>query len=224
MEPHHNKPYVDAPEKQRHRHAASRRAATGQDGLPGVVLAAAARDAGAWCTLVEQFTARLRAVARAHRLAAHDVEEVVQTAWLRLVEHIESIRNPDAVGAWLEVTAVRESRRLVHNGRREMPAPPDSLEESAIPAVGERRLVADECRTALGRALARLSHGQQELLRALLAEESPSYAAIAVRLGIPVGGIGPTRARAIERLRSDEALMRTLGEPREALAESWSET
>jgi RNA polymerase sigma factor (sigma-70 family) len=220
MQPYHSKPYLDALDQQRHRLAASRRAAAGHEGLTGVVLAAAAHDARAWCTLVERFSTRLRAVARAHRLAAHDAEEVVQTAWLRLLEHIDSIRDPGAVGAWLEVTAIRESRRLLRNAQREMPAPPDTLEEPAVPPVAEPSLVAGECRAALESALDRLSRGQRQLLRALFAEDAPSYAAIAAQLEMPVGGIGPTRARSIARLRSDEVLMRTLREARDALADT----
>jgi RNA polymerase sigma factor (sigma-70 family) len=217
--PHHTTAYLQAVAAERQRKAARRRTGAAHAGLSGVVLAAAARDAGAWCTLVEQFTARLRGVARAHRLASHDADDVVQTAWLRLLEHIESIRDPDAVGAWLEVTATRESRRLLRGGKREMPAPPESLDEPAIAPVDEQRLAAAECRTALDRALDRLSTGQELLLRVLLADDGPSYAEISAQLEIPIGGIGPTRARGIERLRSDEALMTTLGDSRDALTE-----
>lgn len=180
------------------------------DDTERLVLAAAEGDATAWSALVERFTSRLRMVARLHRLAAHDADDVVQTAWLRLLEHIGHLREPCAVGAWLEVTVTRESRRLVRNAKREAPTPTESLAEPAAPPVAEQRLMALAGRTALARALDRLSHRQGQVLRALLGDAERSYAELSAQLGIPIGGIGPTRARAIDRLRCDQALMSAL--------------
>src|SRR5215213_4871672 len=87
--------------------------------LERVVRAATVGDASAWSALVERFAARVRSVARRHRLATQDVEDVEQTTWLRLVEQIDRVREPSAVGAWLETTARRESLRLIRAGRLE---------------------------------------------------------------------------------------------------------
>ncbi len=172
-----------------------------------LVVAAASGDAGAWSHLVERFTARLRTVARLHRLAAHDAEDVVQTAWLRLVEHIGDLREPCAVGAWLEVTARRESQRLLRTAKRETLKPTDELDEPAEAPMLEQRLLAVARGAALARALDRLTFRQRQVMRALLGDGTRSYAELSAELDIPVGGIGPTRARAIDRLRCDEALM-----------------
>ncbi len=175
--------------------------------LDRLVVAAAEGDASAWCTLVERFTARLRTVARLHRLRAHDADDLVQTVWLRLVEHISDLRDPCAVGAWLDVTATRESRRMVRNASRERPTPAESLAEPSTTPIPEQRLVAMARGVALAGALERLTRRQRDLMRALLGNAERSYAELSAELDIPVGGIGPTRARAIERLRCDEAFM-----------------
>src|SRR5215218_6556750 len=79
------------------------------EGLEQIVRAAAAGDDHAWTLLQDRFTKRIRAVARGYRLAPQDVDDVAQTTWLRLLEHIGAVRDANAVGAWLETTARRES-------------------------------------------------------------------------------------------------------------------
>jgi RNA polymerase sigma factor (sigma-70 family) len=170
-------------------------------------MAVAEGDACAWSTLVDRFTSRLRTVARRHGLATHDTDDVVQTAWLRLIESIGDLRDPGAVGAWLEVTARRESLRVVRDAKRETPTPAESLPEPVTASNPSQRLVAAERGAAFVRALERLTHRQRQLIRALLEDAERSYAEISAELSIPVGAIGPTRARALERLRSDETLM-----------------
>jgi RNA polymerase sigma factor (sigma-70 family) len=173
--------------------------------LERVVRAAKAGDAGAWSALVERFTARVRSVARRHRLAAHDVEDVVQTTWLRLLEHIDGVREPSALGAWLETTARRESLRTANTGRREELTDAEPLADAVEP-VDERRLADRERRVALGAALEQLAPRQRALLSLLLADPVPSYGEISRTLDMPIGSIGPTRARCLARLRRDRAL------------------
>jgi RNA polymerase sigma factor (sigma-70 family) len=172
--------------------------------LDHLVSAAKTGDAEAWSALVDRYTARLRCVARGHRLPAHDVEDVVQTTWLRLLEHIDRVREPHAVGAWLETTARRESLRIVRSGRREELTDVEPVE--AVAPVDEQRLASTERRAALATAVDRLPCRDRALLGLLVAEPAPSYADISDRLDMPIGSIGPTRARCLERLRRDAAL------------------
>src|ERR671939_1184885 len=76
-------------------------------------------DQEAWNAIVDRYTNLLWSVARGHRLGTADAADVVQTTWLRLVEHLQEIREPDRLTAWLITTARRENLRLVGLARRE---------------------------------------------------------------------------------------------------------
>ena len=168
-----------------------------------LVQAAAAGDQFAWNTLVDRFSGLLWATARAHRLSAVDSAEIVQTTWLRLVEHLDRIREPERVGAWLATTARRESLRLIRRGSREFAASgvADLDGRSDAPVGGA--LLAAERDDALWQAFAALSERCQALLRLLMAERPPSYEEVSGALGMPIGAIGPTRQRCLDRLRRD---------------------
>src|SRR5659263_468082 len=71
-----------------------------------LVAAAAGGDATAWRAIVERFEQLLWAVARGHRLGQSEAADVVQTTWLRLVENLDRIRDPDHLGAWLATTCL----------------------------------------------------------------------------------------------------------------------
>src|SRR3954471_721330 len=88
--------------------------------VKALLLAAADGDAQAWNALVERYNGLVWAVARTYRLGGADAADVVQTTWLRLVEHLGDIRNPDGLGAWLATTARRECLRMLRSGQREV--------------------------------------------------------------------------------------------------------
>jgi RNA polymerase sigma factor (sigma-70 family) len=180
--------------------------------LDQVVAAAATGDEHAWALLRDRYAVRVRTVARLHRLAPHDVDDVAQTTWLRLLENISKLRDANAVGAWLETTARRESLALLRQRKRERPTEDAFLADQPSEPVDERRLVAAEQRTALTSSLRQLPRHQQRLLGAMLAEPAPSYAEIATSLKVPIGSIGPTRARLLARLRRDRRLALAIGE------------
>lgn len=145
-------------------------------------------------------------MARAHDLAYADAADVVQTTWLRLVENLGRLRHPERVGGWLASTARHECLRVVRRSARERPAeflhegdePPSAPSaESAVLNRAGRALVLD--------ALGALSERCRTLLRMLAATPSPSYVDVSTTLGIPVGSIGPTRARCLDRLRRELA-------------------
>lgn len=200
---HHHPDYVAAFQQER---VAARRRVTGGRDLHGLVEAAAAGDRRAWTAIVDQFAARVRRVARTCSLAPHDVDDVEQATWMRLFESIGSIQNPAALGAWLETTARRESLRAIGRNARERPSDEDLLVNEPVEPVAEQRVVASERHAAMSSALQRLPQHQRELLTMLVSEPSPLYGDIARALRIPIGSIGPTRARAIARLRRDRKL------------------
>lgn len=171
-------------------------------------LIASDRPAGSWESFVERVSARVRAIARAHRLSPHDVNDVVQAAWLRLLEHGEQIREPAAVEGWLHTTARRESLRILRQGARARPTDPSALGDPAAPDPPDDELDHEQRGAALRTAVAGLPRRQRELMALLMADPAPSYADIARAMDMPIGSIGPTRQRCLERLRRDPAVAR----------------
>jgi RNA polymerase sigma factor (sigma-70 family) len=198
---HHHPDFLASAQADRLATPAGRRLAADPEELEILVRRASCGDPRAWSAIHGRFAARVRAIARLQRLTPHDVEDVVQTTWLRLLEHIDAIRDPSGLGAWLETTTRRESWRLLRAGHRERPTDMELLPDEPVPAVAEEQLVEAERREALEVARRHLPPRQQELLSMLLSEPAPSYAAISRTLGMPIGSIGPTRARCLTRLR-----------------------
>lgn len=168
-----------------------------------IVRAAARGDQRAWNELVERYTNLLWGIARAHRLGPADAADVIQTSWLRLVEHLPRLTNPAGVGAWLATTARRECLAAVRRADRCQAS--DQLESLAGADSREldAGLLTAERDAHLWRAFNRLPDRDQALLRLLMTEPAPSYEEIAAALGMRIGSVGPTRARALERLRRE---------------------
>jgi RNA polymerase sigma factor (sigma-70 family) len=155
----------------------------------------------AWAVLVDRYSCRLYAVARSFSVDEATAEDLVQTAWLRLLERGEQVRDPAAVGAWLATVVRNEARRRLAR-RREIPTDVtlNTRPDGADPV--DSRLIRDERVRALGIAFAHVGRECQQLLRLLVAEPAPSYDEIAAAVGRPRGSLGPTRRRCLERLRA----------------------
>lgn len=179
------------------------------DDVGGLVLAAAGGDAGAWRALVERFSGLVWSVARGHGLSAADAEEVYQTTWLRFAEHVGRLKEPDRAGAWLATTARHECFRVARARTRvdltgDLDAlPPQVDDRSPETAVVESEESAAELAVLRGvwESFQALPARCLRLLRALLATPPPSYADVAAAFEMPIGSIGPTRARCLARLR-----------------------
>ncbi|HTP22093.1 MAG TPA: sigma-70 family RNA polymerase sigma factor [Solirubrobacteraceae bacterium] len=169
--------------------------------ITGLVDGAGAGDQRAWDRLVQEFGSLIWAIARAHRLGDADAADVSQATWLALLRHIEKLNNPAGVGAWIATTARRECLRVLRGGQRSVLFGDDCPEhESPDPEPGHALLIAERD-DALRRAFSRLRAADQALLRLLTADPAPSYDEIAAALDMPIGSIGPTRQRALTRLR-----------------------
>jgi RNA polymerase sigma factor (sigma-70 family) len=170
--------------------------------VAALVGSAAAGDHCAWGQLVEEFQGLLWAVARAHRIADADAGDVIQTTWMRLVEHLDSIEHRGVVGAWLATTARRECLRVLRKSSREVPCDELCEPEPDAPEIDGDLLRAERDAAVWG-AFGRLRNSDQALLRMLIADPQPSYEEISAALGMPIGSIGPTRGRALERLQRE---------------------
>lgn len=167
-----------------------------------LVLRARAGDSSAWDALVASLANRVWAVARAHGLSKADAEDVFQLTWMRLVTHLDTIREPSRVGAWLASTARHESLRILRRSSRQIPSgddwdldtpdPSAPSPESAVVAAGEKR--------AVWEGVAALPPQCQRLLRLFMVDPPMTYEDVSSALNMPIGSIGPTRRRCLERL------------------------
>jgi RNA polymerase sigma factor (sigma-70 family) len=163
--------------------------------------AASEGDQGAWEAIVARFERLVWATVRAHRLYAADAADVSQTVWLRLVENLDRIREPERLGGWLVTTAQRECLRTLRLRSRELPTDSGDTFDLARDDPVSQQVVTRERDRALLRALAAIDERCQVLLRLLLVPSAPSYEELGAALDMPVGAIGPTRARCLEKLR-----------------------
>jgi RNA polymerase sigma factor (sigma-70 family) len=169
--------------------------------LGALIRAANSGDQSAWEAIVDRFTGLVWAIARAHRLSPAGAADVAQTTWLRLVENLDRIQDPERLGAWLATTARRECLRHIRLRARELPTGADGLFEAPVEDRVAERMIARERNAAVSRAFARIGERCQALLRLLASPESLSYEEIGAALGMPIGAIGPTRARCLDQIR-----------------------
>jgi RNA polymerase sigma factor (sigma-70 family) len=171
--------------------------------IAALVKAAAAGDQHAWNGLVDKFASTVWAIARGYRLNAADAADVSQTTWLRLVENLNRIEQPERVGAWLATTTRREALRVLRMAGRQIPNGDDFevLPDIATSVSPDRGLLAAERDRLVTGLVEQLPERSQLLLRLLSADSPLSYRDISEALSMPIGSIGPTRARALEQLR-----------------------
>ena len=188
--------------------------------LVEIVAAARAGSGAAWETMVERFDGLVAAIARRCRLSEADVAEVRQTTWLRLVENLDRIEQPERLAAWLATTSRRESLRIAT--RRAVVSLNDALYLKADEEVGalDAGLLKDEQVRSIRMATERLSPRCQRLLGLLMGDHDLPYKAIAEQLNMPIGSIGPTRGRCLEHLRQILAEMELSQNPPVQLADT----
>lgn len=207
----HHKALADSIQAERLAAAAARRLPPADAGqLERMVHAAADGDAAAWHWLVNRFKTRVLRAARAQGLTHHDAEDAAQATWARLFRHIRRIREPSSLAAWLTTTARREGLRIRNRAPREEPMGDGLALDVPVALDHDRGLVAAARREAIAVALRDLPERHRALMRALLVEPLPSYAEVSASLGIPIGSIGPIRAKCLARLRGHETLRELL--------------
>jgi RNA polymerase sigma factor (sigma-70 family) len=173
-----------------------------------LVSEAAAGNQAAWDDLVEGFSGLVWSVVRAHGLYGAEASDVCQTVWLRFVEHVRRLREPERAGAWLATTARHECLRVLRRrGRTTAMAEPPEVPDVSADADPGTKIVAGEEHALLMAGLDGISGQCQQLLRLLLVDPPLTYDEISLMLDMPKGSIGPTRQRCLVRLR---AVMTTL--------------
>lgn len=166
-----------------------------------LLAAAGSGESAAWNELVERYARLVWAVARGFALSATDAADVSQTTWLRLVEHLDKLREPEHLGGWLATTARHECLRILRRSGREVVGVDADIEIETGEPTPEAVVLENERDRILWLSLGEISQRCQVLLRALATVPPPSYQDISAALGMPVGSIGPTRARCLDRLK-----------------------
>jgi RNA polymerase sigma factor (sigma-70 family) len=177
-----------------------------------VELVAAARqgDERAWGEIVDRYSPMLIGVLQRYRLTPAELQDVAQTVWLRLIENLDRLIQPRALPGWIITTARREALRSLAVGRRADPSDPQSdlwTSRLAIDDDPSEAVELEERRVALLAGFASLTDRQRCVLLLLCQDPPLSYREVSERTGLPLGAIGPTRARALERLRHAPSIM-----------------
>lgn len=166
---------------------------------------AAGSDESAWRALVDRFSGLVWSITRAHSLSSTDGADVSQTVWLRLVDNLDRLREPERVGAWLASTTRHECIRVSKLRQRSVPVAEPEVFDIVDPVVDDDPATALAKRgrdAALRDVVATMPERSQALLRMLMADPPMPYEEVAAGLGIPVGSIGPTRQRCLRALRA----------------------
>jgi len=179
--------------------------------LPDGELASACADGDelAWDTMVRRYRRLVYAVPNRARLPEDQIEEVFHQTFAKLAERIGSIRDRDRVRSWIVTTA----RRLTIDFIRARQASRQvDMEDEAIASIADESESAPESLVRLERqhqvrqAMLRIGERCRRLLSALFyrtGPDPPSYDGVSEELGIPIGSIGPTRARCLKKLRDE---------------------
>jgi len=177
--------------------------------VTALVTRAANGDQLAWDALVERYAPLIWSICRRYQLGDADADDVGQTVWLQLLDHLGELREPTVLAGWLATTTRRECSRA-RRSTREPQAAGHVLDAESIPdaqtPTAEQELLAAERHAALREAFTRLPRCCQQLLALLIGDRPLSYAQISAQLGISAGSIGPRRDRCLGILRRDPVI------------------
>lgn len=163
---------------------------------------ARAGDQPAWDRLVDTYAGLVWSVLRSYRLGAASNDDVFQTVWLRLVEHVDRIAQPERLAGWLATTTRNEALRVLRMQQRTRPSDIVGQDADRTELQPLEVLVESDTHREVLAAFAQLSEDCQRLLRLLTTDPPLEYAEVAEMVGRPIGSLGPTRARCLAKLRT----------------------
>jgi len=175
----------------------------------GLVTRAQNGDQQAWDALIERYAPLVWSICHRYQLGNADAQDVSQNVWMRLVNHLGSLRDPAAIPGWLATTTQRECSRAARaacSPRVVALAPEIENIPDAEAGMAEHELLIAERHAALREALSDLPPCCQQLIALLTQDPPASHAQISAKLGIPVGSIGPSRRRCLDKLRRHPAI------------------
>jgi len=174
-----------------------------------LVVRASAGDQAAWNMIVDRYARLVYSICRRRGLASQEIEDVSQNVWLLLVERLGTIRDPAALPGWLAATTHHECGKVLRAKNTRLGGPDEfeaeTLADETMPDV-DHALLAEERNIALRIAFAELPAPCKELFALLTEDPRPSYEEIGARLGQKTGGLGPRRARCLDKVRRHPAV------------------
>src|SRR5438105_8147080 len=154
-------------------------------------------DQQAWCELVEHFSRYVFAICiQGFRLREHDAEDVFQEVFARAYQHLDRLRDDEAIRPWLAQLTRRLCIDCLRDGRRESPAEDSDLEPAGI----DDELARLDDALDVHEALAALGGDCQEILDRFFARDQ-SYRSIGEALDLPAGTIASRISRCLAKLR-----------------------
>ncbi|MDQ3761005.1 MAG: sigma-70 family RNA polymerase sigma factor [Actinomycetota bacterium] len=172
-----------------------------QESTADLLRAAGDGDPLAWEELIRRYGRLVRSTVASFRLQQADVEDAVQNTWLRVIERMHTIKDPECLGGWLATTASRECLALIRRGHREAPDDAAAQQLVAMDSEPDAAVVASETHRAVNAAVGTLTGRRQQLIDLLFYQSDYSYAEVSRATGMPQGSIGPTRLRVLQELR-----------------------
>lgn len=157
-------------------------------------------DQRAWQQILDRYERLVYSIPLNFGLSHADADDVAQATFTALIKSLDAIDDEDRLGAWLATVAKRQTWRLVERRRRESPDGHNELDR--VTSDDDSRVKVERLEW-VHQGLVQMDDRCRALLTALYFDEGePSYVAVGERFGIPVGSIGPTRARCLQKLRT----------------------
>jgi RNA polymerase sigma factor (sigma-70 family) len=177
-------------------------------GADGPIATVTRSDEQAWNALIERYQHIIDAVCRRYRLRPEDAADVSQTVWMKAIDNFDRIRDLRAMPGWIKTTAMRAAWSVLRSRDRltlldvseDNSADWSPLVQAASSSEVDARMLHAERRAAVRDGLAELTESHRALLSLLVADPPISYQQISDQLGLPMGSIGPTRARCLRKL------------------------
>lgn len=164
-------------------------------------------DESAWETIVYKYQNLLFSIPRRAGLGQDLASDVLQEVFTTLFEKLHTIEKPQFLRAWLVTTTQHKTIHLIQRETRGKPKSIDDDESEIAFEIPDSKILPDENLIQLEReahieeALGKIDERCRRLLTMLyLEQEKTPYAEIAERVNIPLGSIGPTRARCLQKL------------------------
>lgn len=168
-----------------------------------LVRACVAGDDAAWDLLLRRYRRLIFSIPLTFRMSVDEAEEILQVVAFKLFRHIGSLRSAGSLGAWIAVTTRNACQTALRSGKRWRSLDDETIEEpSEAPPDLPAELHEVSCEHTLALALERMDPTCQTLLGALYLDDPPkTYDAISEIMDRPIGSLGPTRARCLDKLR-----------------------
>jgi RNA polymerase sigma factor (sigma-70 family) len=180
-----------------------------QDDLGQVIADAVAGDQLSFQIIVDRHAGLVWSIIRSYRLSRSDGEDAAQGVWLAVVQHLGQLREPDRLPGWIATTTRRECLSVIKRTSRVPESSNEVLERLAAKDTDpDRALLISERSRALAEAFADLDERCRELLSLLGTDPPLQYQDVAEVLAIPIGAIGPTRTRCLEKIRRHRSIQR----------------